>query len=75
MDKIFGNIHKELKPTKYAGKCSKCLCVKEDFEEPPKDHDIIICNYCYNQICKDKERDDKIERVIALLKEMKVLSD
>ena len=74
MDKIFGNIHKDLKPPKYSGKCGKCLLVKEDFEEKPTDYDLLLCNHCYNQLRKDKERDEKIERIICLLKEMKVLS-
>lgn len=78
MDKIFGNIHKDLAFTdkenpkkKYQGKCGRCLLIKEDFEEPPTEYDLIVCDKCYSQICKEAARDQIIKNIINELEELR----
>ena len=75
MDKIFGNIHKDQKITekdkKYKGKCGRCLLIKEDFEEPPTEYDLLVCDKCYSQICKEAARDQIIKNIINELEELR----
>lgn len=37
----------------FEGKCSKCNEIKTDFIIKPTNYDILLCNDCYKEICKN----------------------
>jgi hypothetical protein len=48
----------------FSGKCSRCDVIKADFDEPPKPYDVLLCKFCYKQVCKDAARDNLIRALL-----------
>jgi hypothetical protein len=44
----------------FTGKCSRCECLKPDFEEIPASHDLLLCNLCYKEVVQKVHRDAEI---------------